>query len=182
MRPVLPTMSSLLDDPVFRAYMKKVPPKHQANTTGQPWQIWVRTHEGKWRTGLFQTYRDAWPVFLKGVKGHADATITSRRVFYAPPGEWYNVKVRRARKPSPNDASTSHVVVETRWRQLFHWEIGLEWCGRCRRPTYWQPLNHTHHALKRQPTIAPDDNVRCCVCGIRWIAMPDVDQMVRPAP
>lgn len=182
MRPALPTMATLLEDPIFRAYMKKSPPRHQANTTGKPWQIWVRTAEGKWRTGLFETYRDAWPVFVKGVRGHADATITSRRVFYAPPGEWHQVRVRKARKPTADNAATSHVVIETRWRQLFHWDIGLDWCGRCRRPSYWQPLNYTHHALKRLPAITDEDNMRCVICGIRWCATPPIDQMERPKP
>jgi hypothetical protein len=174
-------MRNLLEDPVFRAYMKTVPPKHQANNHGEPWQLWVRTAEGKWRTKNFTSYRDVWPVFVAQLKAHPDVTITSRRVFYAPPGEWYDQKVRRQRRPTPDNPKTTHVVVERRWRQLFHWDVGLEWCGRCRRPSSWIPLFPNHHALRRQPTVTPEDNLRCVYCGIRWIAVPDVDQMVRPS-
>lgn len=174
-----PTIRDLLDDPVFRAYMKRVPPDHNANTYGEPWQLWVRTDRGTWLTKRFTTYRDAWPMFVKQLKSNPDAALTSRRVFYGPPGEWYRVKVRKPRRATPDNPATSHVVIETRWRQTFHWDIGLEWCGRCRRPTYWQPLFPNHHALRNQPAVTPDENIRCVYCGIRWCATPAVDAMVK---
>ena len=102
-----------------------------------------------------------------------DPTITSRRVFYAPPGEWYNVKVR-LNKPTPSGKTHR---IETRWRQLFFWDTGLEWCGRCRRPVYWMPLFADHHALKRYPAVSEEDNRRCTICGIRRVAMPPIVQM-----
>lgn len=180
-RLVIPSIRTLMDDPIYREYMKRVPPVAHANTSGEPWQIWVRTEDGKWLTRTFATYRDVWPVFVKRFRdpSTADVTITSRRVFYGPPGEYYNVKVRRPRRPTPDDASTTKVVVEQRWRKLMTWDAGLEWCGRCRRPVYWQPLFANHHALKRFPTITDDENMRCTVCGIRWCATPALDQMVR---
>lgn len=174
-----PSIRELLDDPVFRAYMKTVPPDIHANSYGDPWQVWVRTDRGTWLTNRFDHYRSAWPVFVKQMKTNPDASLTSRRVFYAPPGEWYKVKVRKQRRPTPADPRTSVVVIEERWRQTFHWDIGLDWCGRCRRPTYWQPLFETHHALRRQPAVTTDENIRCIYCGIRWCATPAVDTMVR---
>lgn len=171
-----PRMASLLSDPIFRAYMKRVPPRHQANLTGEPWQLWVETADHKWLTRTYASYGDVWPVFVKQHRAGNDPTITSRRLFYAPPGEWYTVKVRLA-KPTPS--GTTHRI-ERRWRQTFHWDgYDLHWCGRCRRPVYWQPLHHQHHALRRQPAVADEDNVRCGICGIRWIALPSIDQMVR---
>lgn len=172
-----PNMRSLLEDPVFRAYMKTIPPAHNANTHGQPWQVWVRTDRGTWMTKRFDTYRDAWPVFVRYMKDNPDASLTSRRVFYGPPGEWYKVKVRR----TPTVADPQPYRIESRWRQTFHWDIGLEWCGRCRRPTYWVPLSSTHHALRNAPAVTTEDNVRCVYCGIRWIATPAVDAMEKIA-
>jgi hypothetical protein len=174
-RAVTPTMRALMDDPIFKAYMKKIPRLHHANTYGDPWQVWVRTLEGKWRTGQFPTYRDVWPVFVKALRtdSAADVCLTSRRVFYAPPGEWRRVKVKR----KPTAINPSPYLIEQRWRQTFQWDAGLEWCGRCRRPSYWMPLHDKHHALRRQPAITYDDNERCVYCGIRWIAMPSVDDM-----
>lgn len=180
-RLVIPSMHSLMDDPTFRAYMKRVPPQAHANVTGEPWQIWVRTHDGKWLTRTYATYREVWPIFVTWFRDPraADVTITSRRVFYAPPGEFYNVRVRKPRRATPDNPATTKVVIEQRWRQLFHWEAGLDWCGRCRRPVYWQPLFSNHHALRRMPAVTEDENRRCIVCGIRWCATPSIDQMVR---
>lgn len=186
MRPVVPNMAVLLEDPTFRSYMKRVPPAHHALSYGEPWQLWFRRHDGVWLTRTYASYRDVWPVFVKRVKfihdyPGQDVTITSRRLFYAPPGEYYRVKVRRPRRPTPDNPSTTKVVVEERWRQTFFWDdIRLRWCGRCRRPVYWAPLHSGHHALRRQPAISTDGNPeRCFICGIRSDAMPDVDQMVR---
>lgn len=181
-RLTVPSIHALMDDPIFRAYMKRVPPATHANNGGEPWQIWVRTVSSKWLTRTYPTYRDVWPVFIakfRDTVDTADVTITSRRVFYAPPGEWYKVKVRKPRRPTPDDKSTTRIVVEDRWRRLFHWDTGLEWCGRCRRPVYWQPLFTTHHALRRMPAVTEDDNLRCIICGIRWVAMPRISEMVR---
>lgn len=175
----IPPMRALMDDPLYRAYMKRVPPAHPANKTGEPWQVWVETPEHRWLTKTYATYRDVWPVFIARFRDPAkthDVTITSRRVFYAPPGEWYRVKVRLDR---PTPSGTTHRV-ESRWRQTFHWDgYDLHWCGRCRRPTYWMPLYANHHALRRLPAVSTEDNTRCIICGIRWITQPTIDQMVK---
>jgi hypothetical protein len=172
-----------MDDPQFRAYMKRMPPTHPANTHGEPWQIWVETPAHKWQTKTYPTYRDIWPMFVRKLRAPeeaVDVTITSRRVFYAPPGEWYRQKVRKPRKPTPDNKATSHIVVEDRWRQTWFWDgSDLHWCGRCRRPVYWMPLFSDHHALRRQPAVSDEDNYRCVLCGIRWIATPAMESMVR---
>lgn len=175
----IPSIRSLMDDPLYRAYMKRVPPAHNANRagSGNPWQIWVETSDHKWRTGTFPTYQRVWPVFLENFRDRSsvhDVSIVSRRVFYAPPGEWYRVKVRRDR---PTPSGETHRI-ENRWRQTFTWpEVDLHWCGRCRRPSYWMPLFNTHHALRKMPAITDEDNFRCILCGIRWIATPPIDLM-----
>lgn len=175
-----PGIHELMDDPQFRAYMKKIPPTHHANVGGEPWRLWVNATEGRWLTRTYASYPDVWPVFLKHFRDGRDVTITSRRVFYAPPGEWYRVKVRKPRRPTPDDKSTTQVVIETRWRQTFFWDgLDLHWCGRCRRPVYWMPLFPDHHALRKYPAVSTEDNVRCMICGIRWVATPDISQMVK---
>lgn len=176
----IPTMRSLMEDPLFRQYMRTTPRKLHAHATGQPWQLWVRD-DGRWLTRTYASYREVWPIFVSRLKTPGqDPTITSRRVFYAPPGEWYYQKVRKPRRPTPDNPATSQIVVETRWRQLFHWDgVDLHWCGRCRRPSYWMPLFSNHHALRKMPAVTEEDNYRCIICGIRWIATPTIDQMVR---
>lgn len=176
MRTRVPSMRDLMDDPLYRAYMKHVPPHHQALTHGEPWQLWVRTGDGRWLTRTYATYRDVWPIFVRRFKTDGeDPTITSRRLFYAPPGEWYKVKVKR-----PTPQNPQRIVIEDRWRQLFFWDgFDLRWCGRCRRPVVWQKLYPGHHAVRRFPAVSEEDNLRCVICGIRWCAIPDISQMVR---
>jgi len=170
-----PSMRTLLEDPLYRAYMKR-PPRMPSNLrTGEPWQLWVDAGQGRWLTKSYARYQEVWPVFVSRMKNGDDPTITSRRVFYAPPGEWYKVKVR--------DKSNQGYHIEARWRQLFFWDaVDLHWCGRCRRPVYWMPLFADHHALRRLPAISDEDNTRCLICGIRWIATPDIMQMTKIEP
>ena len=44
------------------------------------------------------------------------------------------------------------------------------------------PLFADHHALRRLPAVTDDDNFRCLICGIRWIAQPDISNMVKMEP
>jgi hypothetical protein len=180
----IPSMRNLMEDPTYRAYMKRMPPRLHANKSGKPWQLWVDRGAGRWGTTFRATYEEVWKLFVHHYKesatDHRDVTIVSRRVFWAPPGEWYLQKVRRPRRPTPDDPSPTKITVENRWRQTFFWDaIDLHWCGRCRRPVYWLPLFDNHHALRRQPAVADEDNFRCLICGIRWIATPDISQMVK---
>lgn len=171
-----PRMAALLEDTQYKGYLKRVPPAHQANNTGEPWQLWVETPDHKWLTRTYGSYADIWPVFVRQHRAGNDVTITSRRIFYAPPGEWYRVKVRKDRIVP---GQPTHRI-ETRWRQTFFWEgADLHWCGRCRRPVYWMPLFSNHHALRRLPAVSDEDNMRCIICGIRWIATPDISQMTK---
>jgi hypothetical protein len=172
----IPPMRALMDDPIFRAYMKRVPTTHAANQHGEPWQLWVRTHDGRWLTKTYEKYQDVWPVFVGRFKRGQDPTIVSRRIFYAPPGQWYKAKVRL---PRPTPSGTTHRI-ENRWKQTFFWDgSDLHWCGRCRRPSYWMPLFSSHHALRKLPAVSEENNFRCILCGIRWIATPSIDQMVK---
>lgn len=168
------SMRDLMEDPAYRAYMKKVPPIPP--NPNPAWQIWV-SQDNRWLTGTFRTYQEVWPVFVKRYRERAgDPTITSRRTFYAPPGEWYKVKVKRS---TPTPTGGTHYI-EERWRQTFTWpDAFAEWCGRCRRPVEFRPLFETHHALKRMPVVSDEDNIRCPICGIRRSAQPRLEHMVR---
>lgn len=173
----IPTMRSLMDDPLYRAYMKTVPRLPQALTSANPWRLWVSTDSGRWLTREYASYREVWPVFIGRFKNHdQDPTIVSKRVFYAPPGEWYRVRVKRVRLTPSGETHK----IEWRWRQKFFWhEVDLHWCGRCRRPVFWAPLFQSHHALRSFPAVTTEDNYRCLICGIRWTATPSVDQMTK---
>lgn len=172
-----PRIRELMDDEVFRTYMKTMPPttityareEHPIPGFAMPgaWAIWVRTTEGRWRTAKFNTYPEVWAVFRKYLPypDVEDIAIVSRRVFLPPPGEWYKVKVR--------NTTTNTVRVEERWRPTFAWDDAYYgWCARCRRPSTFRPLTSAHHALRGRPCITDDDPDRCVYCGIRRVAMP----------
>lgn len=176
-----PTIHELMDDPVFREYMKRRPPTtvqlgrdarpHPALTTGHPYGIWLHMDDGRWKTGTFATYEDAWTVFRRAFKTSTvrDVSLFSRRVFFGPPGEWR--KFKRRRKDGGFD------IVE-RWVRTFAYHTpGLEWCGRCRRPSSFRMLFPDHHALRRQPCLTVDEPLRCWYCGIRHVAMPAPEHM-----
>jgi hypothetical protein len=173
-----PTIFELLSDPIYRAYVKRVPSAHPLLEHGDPWQVWARFTDGKWRTGLFSTYADAWRVLVKYYRRDQitpveDIALVSRRVFYGPPGEWRKVRVRVPAKG--NQPATTRI--EERWYSTYHWDAGLEWCGRCRRPTVYRKLHPSHHALKRQPCLAEDEPLRCMYCGMRRAGAPSLDMM-----
>lgn len=175
MRRTPPAIRDLMDDPTYLAYMRTLPRTttthgrverpHPGLTIGDPWQVWVRTPDGRWLTGRKPTYRDAWSLFAKHYRGDAaDVAIVSRRVFFPPPGDWRKVRVRKG------DGTKR---IEERWFQTFFWdEAYFEWCARCRRPSVFKPLNATHHALRRSIAITTDEPNRCVYCGIRRVAMP----------
>lgn len=177
MRVTPPTIFNLLDDPIYRAYMKHVPPPHPLLGDGDPWQVWARFTNGKWRTAKFHTYADAWRVLVKHYRmGHdvvGDVAIVSRRVFYGPPGEWRKVRV----KTPPRGSLPASTRIEERWFPTFTWDAGLEWCGRCRRPTVFRRLTPDHHALRRAPALTVDEPFRCQYCGIRQAGCPSLEMM-----
>lgn len=154
-----PTLSVLLDDPVFRTYMKKPPHLPEQLSHGTPWAVWARTTGGKWRGGMFATYRDAWPVTIRAMRnpGIQDVSLVSRRRLFDPPVRIEEYKARLV--------TSGQIVVRTRevpiLAHLFDWPY--EWCPRCRRPTMFE-LFPRHHAIP----VAIDSNVpRCWFCGLR---------------
>lgn len=182
-----PTIRELLDDPVYRAYIRTPPNTYvihsgtthtnPALTVGQPWQVWVNEGDDRWRTGKFDTYPRAFNTVVRAHKSGRfdDIALVSRRVFFGPPGEWQEYKVRVR---NPRD-KTTRIEIRERWVYTFHWDPVFDWCGRCRRPTSFRHLHWTHHALRKQPCLTDDDPYRCMFCGIRRVALPDIDVMTR---
>ena len=187
MRVTPPTIRDLLDDTIYRAYVRQVPARtvtyagvtrpHPAFTFPGAWGVWARTEAGRWRTGTFDAYPDAWRTTVKAYRNPdiADVALVSRRVFYGPPGEWYKVRV----KVPPRQGQPATTRIEERWRVTFHWDSGLEWCARCRRPSAFRNLTPDHHALRHAIAISEDNGGgRCVFCGIRSAALPDIDTLI----
>ena len=140
-----PTLSELLDVPVFRLYYLRPPQLPENLTWGQPWMVWAVNHDGRWGRKLFETYRDAWAKVVSLYKDQdriRDVCVVSRRMMFAPP--------QRAT-----------------WRASVY-----SWCSRCRRPSEFRQRSPEHHALREAPVLTDDEPRRCYYCGIRKTAMP----------
>lgn len=140
-----PTIRALLDDPVYRRMFKTIPAIPPSLQYGNPWAVWARTYEGKWRGGLFPDYRTAWAVVVKNVRNEdiEDVSIVSRRFMMSPPSG-------------------------------AHWDWRYGWCSRCRRPTSFANRPN-HHALRNAPALITDTaepKKRCYYCGMREVSMP----------
>jgi hypothetical protein len=138
-----PSLRQLLEDPIYRSFIKTIPVLSPNLTNGNPWAVWARSTEGPWRGSNFPTYRDAWAVVVKALRnpGYEDVTIISRRQLFPPPIHFY-------------------------------WDYHYEWCSRCRRPTTFA-IRPRHHALRSAPVMTLDDPYRCYYCGMRRCAMPE---------
>lgn len=179
MRLTPPTVFDLLDDPAYRAYARTQPEPHFSLTYGYPWRIWLRTADDRWKTGEFATYTQAFNTMVRACKraDTADVALVSKRLFYAPPGVWtpYRVKV------PPRGNIPARIEERERYVHTFHWDAGLSWCGRCRRPTVFRKLYSDHHAIRALPVVSADNVRRCVYCGISEEGTPDMDAMVYPS-
>lgn len=161
-----PTMAELLYVPVFREYMEAHPTSRNPGLMRPgAWWVWARTTEGAWKRGTFDDYGRAWDVARRYLDKPviADVAVVSKRVLFAPPGEWRKFRQRR-----PDGSST---IVE-RWVPTYTVPPGLTWCARCRRPSVFRNWSATHHALKLQPALTTDEPFRCYYCGIRRAGLP----------
>ena len=138
MRGVMPpSLMSLVDDPVYRRYIRTIPTLPDNISHGSPWAVWAVTRAGKWRGGKFGTYREAWGVVVKALRNPRieDVSIVSRRKLFRSPG------------------SLAHLVLPP-----------YEWCPRCRRPSMYQ-LFRSHHAIEKWVPMDPG-HPRCIYCGL----------------
>lgn len=169
-----PTIRDLMDDEVFREYMTTPPPLEQEHRLLQlpgAWRIWVKTTDARWKTRLHDTYTGALTQ-MTGLLARTevdDVCITSRRVFFGPPGTWKKFKQRvPARGTIP-----AQVKIVEKWVPTFAWDDAyFSWCARCRRPSSFRELYADHHAIRLQAIVTAEDNVRCVYCGIRALALP----------
>lgn len=135
-----PTMRDLLDDPVYRKFVRTVPRLASNLAHGTPWAVWARKTDGRWMGGEFSTYADAWAVVVKKVRDTTfeDVAVVSKRQLFRTIPAGY-------RPP---------------W--------GFDWCSRCRRPTTYA-IRPGHHGLRKAPAITTDEPYRCYYCGARAV-------------
>lgn len=141
-----PTLKELLDDPLYRLYILRVPKLPENIAWGEPWMVWAVTHDGRWGKRLFASYQEAWAKTVelhKQPEKFRDVALVSRRMLFPPPSRFV-------------------------WKGRLY-----AWCSRCRRPSEFRLRAPDHHALRGQPTLTDDNSQRCYYCGIRKIAMPE---------
>lgn len=150
-----PSMTQLLDDPVYSQYVHRRPKLPDNLKWGKPWMLvahvaYREDNDGPvWKHRLFADYMQALDLGMDLLTRprYDDIAVVSRRKLFQP---FFN----------------------------FTWEPRFAWCGRCRRPTLYRRPPRSgapHHALKRAPvtiTSASEDLYRCYYCGMRRIAQP----------
>ncbi len=134
---VPPTLSELLEDPVYRRYLLKAPRLPAGCRPALPWRVWGLREDDRWAGKEFPTYAEGFELVKKMLKDplYVDVAIICKPTEFAPPPGY--------RVPSYAD-----------------------WCGRCRRPTIYR-RGRRHHATRRWPVVADDNPYRCFYCGMR---------------
>jgi hypothetical protein len=147
-----PTLRTLIEDPMFRTYMKKVPSLPRGLRHGNPWAVWVLLKSGKWRGGKFHTYQESWPVVVKALRSSTveDVSLVSLRWPFNPPEQYL--------RAHPGFKTSNTYVIDN--------VGGFDWCYRCRRPTEFL-FCMRHHALRKAAAITNEDPYRCFYCGVR---------------
>lgn len=136
------TLSTLLKDPIYKAWFMKVP-KVQVPGFQPNWRVLIQVEDGRWGAAKteFTKYSDAFNWVVKNRSKYRDLVIYSKRQEFQPP------------------------VVKAGGRRVFWpWPRGYHWCGFCRRPTQFRRLKR-HTFVSVYDREAP----RCTICGVRQI-------------
>jgi hypothetical protein len=141
---VPPSWDELMNDPIYRAWIKRVPKLPVNVAHGEPWMIVAkRTSEApgaSWATKKMTVYADAYRRVrrMSLTDEFEDLAIVSRRMLFRPPMD-------------------------------FTWNTNrYSWCGRCRRPSTFR-FAYSHFALRGAPVLAELDIHRCYYCGAREV-------------
>lgn len=141
---VPPNWDELMEDPIYSAWVRRVPRLPLNVSHGQPWLIVARRRPeasgATWATKNMSVYADAYRrvrrMMLAGE--FEDIAIVSKRMLFRPPIG-------------------------------FTWNTNrYSWCGRCRRPSVFQH-SWSHFALRGAPVLAEIDVQRCYYCGAREV-------------
>jgi len=143
---VPPTWDELMKDPIYSAWAKRVPRLPVNVAHGEPWMIVARRRS--------EAPGSTWA--LKNMPVYADAYRRARRMMSTRRDEFEDIAIVSK-------------------RMLFRPPIGFSWntnryswCGRCRRPSVFQPA-FRHFALRNAPVLAEIDIERCYYCGAREV-------------
>lgn len=139
-----PTWGELMEDPLYKSWVRRVPRLPENVAQGMPWMIIARrTLESPgttWALKKMPAYGDAYRRVRSMLSTHEfeDIAIVSRRMLFRPP-------------------------------RGFSWNTNrFSWCGRCRRPSLFR-YAPKHFALRDAPALAEVDINRCYYCGAREV-------------
>lgn len=137
----------LLEDPIYRKWLKAPPRQPEGSYRQPPWRVWVqRRLNGPWAYKDFETYPKAFNWLIKRRLEFWDAAI--------------NCKVKDYRPPIVKKRANEKLVLRHYWPGV----QDHRWCGYCRRPTLFKHFAK-HHNIRRE-LIIPYERY-CSVCGAR---------------
>lgn len=131
------TMSELLSDPVYKAYILKTPRLPAGCRSATPWRVWGLRDDEKWAGKEFAEYRDAFELVKRMLRDprYLDVAIICKPTEFGPPPEFQVPPL-------------------------------MDWCGRCRRPTVFRQF-YNHHAMRKWPVVSEESINRCYYCAAR---------------
>lgn len=163
----------LLEDPVYKAWLKK-PPKDDRVTHGEVWVAWLKpvshpNRPNRWYRKTFHTYKEAYVYVAKNLAGVEDAAIGCTHQEFKPPIVRTGYRIARFKRKDPKTGKEVIVKQKVPVRK-FLTELpgrlppGHTWCGYCRRPTIFGYFLK-HHALPKAYCVPYEK--RCRICGVR---------------
>lgn len=159
-RPPQITLQELLEDPLYKKWIQRVPKFDDRSYTHTPgWVVYALTADGKWHRKLFSTYVKAFNWMAKHRKQYKDMCLGHRRHEFNPP----IVKTMVPKRVRLKSGKVKTIEVEHReyWRKF---PPDHRWCGYCRRPTIFFTFRK-HHAVPLQYML--DYVPRCTMCGAK---------------
>lgn len=148
------TMRELLEDPIYKKWLRVTPSYDCFISNGKPWRVWAQRERGKpWSRRDFAKYAEAFNFMAKLLRaGFHDVALNHKIHAFQPPV----VRDKRTGKkrhhiPGKPGQSAKHM-----------------WCPHCRRPTIFATFTK-HHAFDR--LLYNNYTPRCAICGIAETAI-----------
>lgn len=148
------TMRELLEDPIYKKWIRTTPQLHVFSASGKPWRVWAqRKRGGGWSRREFATYVEAFNFMARLLRDEFhDATVCSKIHGFQPPVvRDKRTQQKRHHVPGKPGQSDKHM-----------------WCPHCRRPTVFTTFLK-HHAFDR--LLYNTYTARCAICGIAETAI-----------
>lgn len=164
------TFKELLQDKIYKEWVRRPPQFRIPPTAANPWRVWVqRRRNGPWAKKDYPTYASAFNRLIREFRdGAFDGAVgCPSRTSPRPMVKRGYKKLIRDGKIVIDPKNGKPMLIPKRVR----WVVPENhfWCPYCRRPTRWGYYSK-HHALPKGLQLFGTllgDEMRCRICGVR---------------